>query len=541
MILEPTKHLGTKAAALEAQGYATAAGQTNSGAVLRNLLRAGESEGEIRLRSATEAATRRATWATLEAGNARAAGRMDRADHWDAEGRAATSLVAAIERRLAAEAAPQMADAVFAGDLRSILKMRSALPEELPEPTSLEPAAISTRHLVAALLPLVAKAEAEDQSATPASAPTATPTAPPSHAEGQTSTGTPTNGLRNPQKQATTSIAGNPTASRKPSPADVTSTAPPPAVLRNTPAAAEAQTTTSTGSADRVPKKLAPTPHAATAAQLPIFRLRPGATANERTFMSTLLADRPLTRLYASARANSAALQASDTSSYVAAALRGGSELLREAIALAEARPSERPKIKAKISLRDAMRSIASSSEAVIVAAAGLDEALPAVRPEVAKRVATGLAPEAAAETMALSFGRAVVIRPAAGAAAAALQASLGRLADDRTALADAASLAGGLGPSRRLALETMRDRVLRATDWIPRMPGDDAAPVFRAEALLDPRGLLKKKVTPRPEKVRAEAAKAKRMHHAHRMEARRTANAARRAKVEIHLRNREK
>jgi hypothetical protein len=538
--VEPTKHLGTKAAALEAQGHATAAGQANSGAVLRNLLRAGEGEGEIRLKSATEAATRRATWAALEAESARAAGRADRADHWDAERQAATSLVAAIERRLAAETAPQVADTVFAGDLRSILKMRSALPEELPEQASIEPAAISMRHLVAALLPLVAKAEAEEQPAPAPTASTTTPTASPSLATGPTSTETTTHHLRNQAKPAATSTADGPAESWKSSPAKTTSTETPPAVLWNALAVAEKQATTSTGTAPRLPEKPPSTTHAATAAQAPVFRLRPGATTAERTFMSGLLENRPLTRLYASARANTVALQSPDTSPYVAAALRGGSELLREAIALAEAKPAEQPKIKAKISLRDAMRSIASSSEAVIVAAAELDEAMPAVRPEVAKRVATGLAPESAAETIAPSFGRSVATMASAGAAAAALQVSLSRLASDRTVLADAASSAGGLGPSRRLALEMMRDRVLRATDWIPRLPGEQAAPVFRAEAILDPRGLAKKKVTPRPEKIRADAAKAKRMHQAHQMEARRASDAAIRAKIEVRLRNRE-
>ncbi|WP_458098459.1 MobA/MobL family protein [Roseomonas sp. WA12] len=132
---EASKHLGTKAAALEAQGFMTAAGQANTERALRNMLTAGVDIDDAAAEAARQTIARREQWAEMEAEAARKAGRPDRVAHWEVEAETARQVAQAINERIEAPK-PEPARIILADRLREILDLRSALPDEQPiEPT----------------------------------------------------------------------------------------------------------------------------------------------------------------------------------------------------------------------------------------------------------------------------------------------------------------------------------------------------------------------------------------------------------------------
>jgi hypothetical protein len=515
---EPTKHLGTRASALEAQGFMTAAGRDNTERALRNLLSAGVDIDTAAAEAARQTIERRKAWAAMEAGAARQAGRPDRVAHWEVEAATAGQVAAAIEERLQAQE-PEPARVIGADRLRQVLHLRSALPDE--EPIAPTPA-VEVREAPTGLTALLAArlapeaAEYEDPFApaqAPASAPATAPApietvAPPSSAPEPGPPAAPEAVPAPPPASHATSVLQSPAApeanalpTRAPNPPappptslpppEPPAVAPPPENGTDAPSSAPAvrhaaradSITAVADRAERIQQQLA-TPDTSRA-----IRVRPDASNEERAKVRSILVAKSYQALGRNGRHTRLALE-NPRDPYEQACLEAGLEVITEAVAIATA-GQKGPDVARTIGLDGAFRRLSSAARVLIRVAENLASAIPEIRGRVVKLASIRQVPElVVAREGARAYRQLRDCKPEVASAAVNIETALKGLASAwELARAEALTFRGFLQP-HRLRISHLKAEVTLATAWIPPEPGEVTSVQSRAAGFLDPKTL---------------------------------------------------
>lgn len=450
---EPTKHLGTKAAALEAQGFMTGAGRENTEKALRSLLSAGIDLDEAVTEAARQILSRRQSWAEMEADAARKAGLPDRVEHWTVEAETARKLRSAIDERLAAPE-PEPARQIFGDRIREVLRFRSALPD--PPETGLATIPVvnapDMSRLAASLLArmpsdVLARAkEAEREAA---------------HADAEAR-------AEEAARAAVAAETRQPAAITLPTPAAEPGTALLPIAPSEQPAGtqpARPNALARQATLDRIAKaelRLLTEDRTRRA-----FRVRPDASNEERTAIRTALLAKSIPDLRRHGRHTWAALE-HPRSPDDQAALEAGLETVGEALQIALSR-KHTPVVMNRIGIQGVVRNLRTAGERVITAAEELGKTLPRIRQRIAELATSRRTTEQDIAIDAIPvYKQALAKSLEAAEAARHLAHAVQHLDDVSAASVKEARLYGGHGAEQRTALARLQHRVSTAVAWVP-------------------------------------------------------------------------
>ena len=445
---EPTGHLGTRAAALEAQGQATVVGRQNSERVLRNRQADGADEDAILLEGAEASAAKRLAWATAEAGAAARIGHAERQVYWGTEATAARELQQAL-RQIAQPKPPIMPIPMSPEILRQTLMVRSALGTEpervLPQRPVATPIAATD---LAALL----RSRMAPEALAPAPAPILAPL-------------TARRSLVAPQPMVelappvTAPIRAQPTADRQPAPP-----------RRLGPSAAPVPSPTITSPGFR-----------------PDLVLKP----DERKKWRRMLRGDTPERLERLKQANEARLALPQTTGNERTKLEFGAELIEEAQRLNRADPTKRELLSSKFEAKWAFRDLLAANDRVVTAVEQFSKSVAPIKAGILalrhadpdRRAQEGL-------RLTETYRRTISTDATARAHYQELENALAGMAEQSAAFSAAVAPAGGLSERRATYLQMKADEAISMMLWIPSATAAEDDPMSYAAHALAPQNI---------------------------------------------------
>lgn len=452
----PTQKLGMKAAALEAQGIATAIGRTNAERVLSDVLSKDDgAAARIAEEAAIRAARNRAQWAALELAEAKARSDDRAVAYWLGEQEQARQAEAAVMAPR-----PIIAPEVITPDgARARLRLEPALPGLEVDQATNDAAPIIVQPQPDLLAKLKGSIIVQPQPAESADAPASTEPA-------INNTAAPDHRNDPPSAPKGISLPSEPTVAAPPTPlpgvAETVVPEPPSAAVVTLPVAA-----------DTPPPGM-------------LFRLRPGADDADVAAAHARLAFLPVDALQRSVQVNLRAME-EGVSPHERTALRGGLSVLRDEIALRlEGQPSTERLARQRV--KRWLAEMKATAEALSQTSVEVSRAMPETAGRVVEATRRSGRPiEQEASLLGGAFTRERNRSPAAAGLADTLADQLQRLGEQARSLNRAAIEAGGLTQSERAFLAILRSNTYAAVRWLPPDGAGGILPVDLVKDRLNP------------------------------------------------------